>query len=102
MDVVNLRATNVPGHSIRHRAFLGELTPQDEIIGDFAFTLVRRGSEHVRLRSRNFATRFLRHRDFHLVLEPQDSPDLAANATWFRQPAAVLIDDGPGLVPVHD
>jgi Alpha-L-arabinofuranosidase B (ABFB) domain len=152
MDVVNLRAANLPDHFIRHRAFLGELTRQDAIIADFAFTLVPRGPHHVRLRSRNFPTRylrhrdfrirleepagpgdelfladstfrvvpgladpagmslqslnfpdrFLRHRDFHLVLEPRDSPNLAADATWFRQPAAVLIDEGPVLVPVDD
>lgn len=149
MDVVNLRAFNVPEHFIRHRDFLGELTRQDGVIDDFAFALVPRGPQHVRLRSRNFPTRFLRHRDFrihldepagpgdglfladstfrvvpgladpaglslqslnfpdhylrhrdfHLVLEQRDTAGLAADATWFRQPAAVLIDDGPELIP---
>ncbi|HEV7655127.1 MAG TPA: AbfB domain-containing protein [Mycobacteriales bacterium] len=149
MDFVNLRASNVRDHFIRHRAFLGELTRQDAVVGDFAFGVVPRGPDHIRLRSRNFPARylrhrdfrihleepagpgdglfladstfrvvpgladpnglslrslnfpdrFLRHRDFHLFLEPLDSPNLAADATFVRQPAAVLIDDGPALIP---
>jgi hypothetical protein len=48
-------------------------------------------------RSFNFRDRFLRHRDFHLFVEPEDSPNLAQDATFFRSLAPVLIDRGTAL-----
>lgn len=50
-------------------------------------------------RSFNFPDRFLRHRNFQLFLDPRDSPNLAADATFFR---VQLIDHGPDLNPVDD
>ena len=32
----------------------------------------------------NFPDRYLRHRNFKLFLEPKNSPNLAADATFFR------------------
>ena len=49
------------------------------------------------LRSFNFRDRFLRHRDFHLFVEPEDSSNLAPDATFFRSLAPVLIDHGTAL-----
>ena len=54
------RSFNVRDHFIRHRNFLGELTIEEGPIDDFAFKLMMRGGL-VRLRSRNFPTRFVRH-----------------------------------------
>jgi Alpha-L-arabinofuranosidase B (ABFB) domain len=135
------RSLNFRNHFIRHRNFLGELTPEDGPIDDFAFKLIGRDGL-VRMRSRNFPTRFLRHRDFrvhlegpgdpnsqlfvqdstfrmlrgladpngisfesvnvpghfirhrnfHLFLEPRQSPNLAADATFFQENAPVKID----------
>jgi hypothetical protein len=68
-DVINLEASNVPGHFVRHSAFLGELTEPDRTIQDFAFQLVSRGDGLVAIRSRNFPMRFLRHRDLRIHLE---------------------------------
>ena len=95
VDRFQFESVNVRGHFIRHRNFLGELTPQDQPADDFSFTLVRRGEQGlVALRSVNFPDRCLRHRDFHLFVEPQDSPNPAADATFHRSLAPVLIDEG--------
>jgi len=149
MDM-QFRSFNFRDHFIRHRNFLGELTPMDGPVNDFAFALVRRGEGLVALRSRNFPQRFLRHRDFRihlegpkdpnpqlfkkdstfrrvrgladpngvsfesfnvpghylrhrdfqLFIEPKDSPNLAPDATFFEEPAPVVIDDGTDLNPV--
>ena len=42
-------------------------------------------------RSVNYPDRYIRHRDFHLYVEPRDSPNLARDAT-FR--LSVTIDPG--------
>jgi hypothetical protein len=38
----------------------------------------------VSFRSFNFPDRYVRHRDFHLFVEPKDSPSLAQDATFFK------------------
>jgi hypothetical protein len=152
MSRINLESLNFPDHFIRHSSFLGELNKMDNLINDFAFTLVGRGSGRVSIQSVNFPDRllrhrdfrirledraapnpqlfdvdstfffekgladpegvsfrsvnienhYLRHRDFHLFLEHRDSANLAPDATFFRRPAAVLIDNGPELIPADD
>jgi alpha-L-arabinofuranosidase B-like protein len=47
----------------------------------------------------NFPDRYLRHRDFSLFLEPQDSPNLAADATFLQGNTPVSIDHGSEGVP---
>ncbi|HWC26797.1 MAG TPA: AbfB domain-containing protein [Solirubrobacteraceae bacterium] len=90
VDFFQFEAFNPRGHFVRHRAFLGELTRKDEIVDDFAFSLVRRGQQSlVSLRSRNFPKRFLRHRDFRIRLEePVGSGDqpFARDSTFFIEP----------------
>jgi hypothetical protein len=46
--------------------------------------------------SANTPGHYIRHRDFQLYLEPEDSENLAADATFFMEPSAVLFD--PGVV----
>ena len=69
MSNINLESLNLPGHFIRHAAFLGELTRRRGPVNDFAFTLITRGTGKVAIRSVNFRDRFLRHRDFRIHLE---------------------------------
>jgi alpha-L-arabinofuranosidase B-like protein len=82
------RSINFRNHLIRHRNFLGELTIEQGPRWDFAFEVV--GEGWVRLKSRNFHTRYLRHRDFRLRLEgPSDpNPQLFRDDSlfWMRQP----------------
>jgi hypothetical protein len=56
----------------------------------------------VSFRSFNFPDRFLRHRDFLLFVEPKDSPNLAADATFIFEFASVNIDPGTVVVPAED
>jgi hypothetical protein len=77
----NLESYNVPGHFIRHAAFLGELTRRGGPVNDFAFTLINRGTGKVALRSVNFGDRFLRHRDFRIHLE---GPAGAGDDLWLQ------------------
>jgi hypothetical protein len=59
----------------------------------------------VSFESVNFPGRYMRHRDFLLWLEAPTSPGdvvFRQDATFFRQPAAVLIDEGTALNPVDD
>jgi len=66
-------AVNFRGFFIRHRNFLGELTRKDGPILDFAFWVI--GENVVRLKSRNFEHRFLRHRDLRLRLDGANDPN---------------------------
>ncbi len=56
----------------------------------------------VSFESVNLPRHFLRHRDFHLSLEHESSPNLAADATFFREAVAVPIDHGTALTPVDE
>jgi len=88
MVVRQLRLFNFGNHFIRQRDFLGELThvttPLD--IDDSLFDIVRGLADPsgVSFRSFNFPDRYIRHRDFHLFVEPKDSPNLAVDATFFE------------------
>ena len=53
----------------------------------------------VSFRSVNFPDRYLRHRNFKLFLDPKNSPNLAADATFFR---TEIIDHGTELNPVNE
>jgi len=54
----------------------------------------------VSFESLNFPGHYLRHRDFHLFIDHESSPNLAADATFIKEPAAVPIDHGTELNPV--
>ncbi|MEV4510907.1 AbfB domain-containing protein [Dactylosporangium sp. NPDC049525] len=61
---------NFPDRCIRHRNFLGEVTPLDQLAADFQFDVIGRGPGLVALRSVNFPDRFLRHQNFEVKLQP--------------------------------
>jgi Alpha-L-arabinofuranosidase B (ABFB) domain len=99
--LVALRSVNFPDRFLRHRDFRvfleGPSGPQDQLFRlDSSFFLEPGLADPngFSLRSFNFRDRFLRHRDFHLFVEPEDSPNLAPDATFFRSLAPVLIDHG--------
>jgi len=56
----------------------------------------------VSFRSVNFPDRFIRHRDFRLVLDGSDGDleQFREDATFIQEPARVLIDHGKDLNPV--
>jgi hypothetical protein len=107
---VNLRSVNFPAHVLRHQDFRIKLneynpglippnprpeTPEEKLLReDATFFLVEGLADAtnpaaVSFRSLNFPDRFIRHRDFHLFLEPADS-DLARHDATFilREPFA--------------
>ena len=100
---VMLRSSNFPLHVLRHQDFRLKLheynppllpppelgsrpeTPEEQLLRkDASFFLVPglADSAGVSFRSFNFPDRFIRHRDFHLFLEPADS-DLARRDATF-------------------
>jgi hypothetical protein len=104
--LVALRSRNFPKLFLRHRDFRirleGPNGPDDQLFAkDSAFFMVPGLADPnaISLQSFNFRDRFLRHRDFHLFLEPADSDLARRDATFVKQPAPVLIDEGPVLVP---
>jgi hypothetical protein len=103
---VALRSANFPDHFLRHanfRIFLGKPAgPGDQLFSlDSTFFLEPglAAANGVSFRSLNFPDRYIRHRDFKLFLEPKDSPNLAADATFFR---TQIIDHGTELNPVDE
>jgi hypothetical protein len=104
-EVVMLRSTNFPLHVLRHQDFRLKLheynpglvpppelggprpeAPEEQLLReDASFFLVPglADSAAVSFRSFNFPDRFIRHRDFHLFVEPADS-DLARRDATFR------------------
>ncbi|MFI8962833.1 AbfB domain-containing protein [Streptomyces sp. NPDC053493] len=89
--LVSLRSQNLPGHVLRHEGFRIKLNDHtggndsQQIREDATFVLTPGLDDPtaVSFRSLNFPDRFLRHRDFHLFVEPADS-DLARRDATFR------------------
>jgi Alpha-L-arabinofuranosidase B (ABFB) domain len=111
-DLVSFSSVNFLGKYLRHSDFRIRLDDIPPVTGnhatlflflqDSSFFMVQGLADPngVSFRSFNFPDRFLRHRDFHLFVEPRDSPNLAADATFLRSPASVSIDPGTVLNPV--
>lgn len=98
---VSLESANFPNHFLRHQDFRLKLherpapnSPDDALFREDATFFREPGlanSNGMSFRSVNFPDRYIRHRDFHLFVEPKDSPNLAADATFFE---SVLFDEG--------
>lgn len=95
--VSRFRSKNFPTLYIRHRNFIGELTPKDQTEADFQFAVVSRGPGLVALRSVNFPDRYLRHQNFALKLQSPAGPDdtLWAKDTTFHLDGG--LDDPAGV-----
>jgi hypothetical protein len=97
--LVRLRSRNFPTRFVRHRDFRvhlegpGDPNPQ-LFVKDSTFRILSGLADPngISLESVNVPGHFIRHRDFHLFLEPRESPNLAADATFFQENAAVRID----------
>ncbi len=83
----SFESVNVPGHFIRHRNSLGDLTPLSSDLdrADAAF-IMRSGLSgvpgSVSFESVNFPGRYLRHQNYRLILSPAEATEL------FRQDAS--------------
>jgi hypothetical protein len=106
---VALRSKNFPELFLRHRDFRlrleGPTGPNDQLFAkDSTFFLVPGLADPngISFESFNFRGRYLRHRDFHLFVEPEDSANLATDATFFKEFASVPIDPGTVLVPADN
>lgn len=96
---IMLESKNRRGFFIRHQNFEGELNEFEQAHGqDFHFEIVHRGSfqgaELVALKSVNFPKRFLRHKNFRLLLEepPADGPGLET----FKRDSQFFKEEGLG------
>jgi hypothetical protein len=96
---VALRSKNFPKLFLRHRDFRvrleGPSGTNDQLFANDATFLLVPGladSNGISFESLNFRGRYIRHRDFHLFVEPEDSPNLAPDATFFKEFAPVPID----------
>ena len=103
LGVVSLESINVRGHFVRHRGFLGELTPitNDLDRDDSTFNVVPGliDPRFVTFEAINFPGFFLRHQDFLLKLqEPPFAhdtrplpPDKAAQRKQFFEDATFIL-----------
>ncbi len=100
-DVLMLRSTNFPSHVLRHQDFRIKLqefnpslippgghseTPDERLLREDSTFILEPGladSTAVSFRSFNFPDRFIRHRDFHLQVEPVND-DLSRHDATFR------------------
>jgi hypothetical protein len=105
--VVSLGSANFPKRFLRHRDFRIRLEEPngraDQVFRqDSRFHMVPGLADPngVSFRSLNLPDHYLRHRDFHLFIDHESSPNLAADATFFKEPAPVVIDRGTELNPV--
>ena len=103
-DRVALRSKNFPKLFLRHRDFRvrlegpsGSSDPLFEAHATFVLVPGLADPNGVSFEALEPRGHFLRHRDFHLFLEPEDSPNLASDATFFQERPPVLIDTGTDL-----
>jgi hypothetical protein len=96
---VALRSVNYPKLYLRHQDFRIKLQepagPNDQVFWKDATFFQEPGAADptgVSFRSSNFPDRYIRHRDFHLFVEPVDSPQSQADATFHKTLPSVRID----------
>lgn len=106
-EMLRFRSLNFPLHVLRHQDFRVKLhefnpsltpppdsglgsapeSPEEELLRkDSSFFMVPglEGANTVSFRSLNFPDRFIRHRDFHLFVEPVDSLLARTDASFVR------------------
>ena len=92
--LVTLRSVFPEHHSLRHRDFRLRLEKSsgqaDQLFREDSTFFLEPGlaspDDHnaVSFRSFNFPDRYIRHRDFHLFVEPRDSANLGPDATFIK------------------
>ncbi|HEX8067876.1 MAG TPA: AbfB domain-containing protein [Thermoleophilaceae bacterium] len=105
--LVSLRSKNFPRRFLRHRDFRIRLEEPagsgDQLFARDSSFFFERGladPNGVSFRSFNLRDHFIAHRDFQLFILPEDTPNLAQQATFFHSRAPVIIDDGIEPNPV--
>jgi hypothetical protein len=116
--LVSFGSQNFPGHVLRHEGFRIKLhnrtgaNDNQQIRDDATFVLTPGLSDPtaVSFRSLNFPDRFLRHRDFHLFVEPVDDEPTHRDATFrivpgflplFTFDASISAQDRDTLIARH-
>ena len=109
-SLINIRPGNFPFHALRHQDFRIKLqefnpglvmpgqteSPEAKLLREDATFRLAHGLADPRgisFASVNFPDRFIRHRDFHLFLEPADSDLARRDATFF--PVQPFVPDPP-------
>ena len=107
---ISFRSVNIGGHFLRHQDFRLKLNlepgifdpnqpppPPDPFFADATFIMVPGLADvtAISFRSFNFPDRFIRHRDFHLFIEPLNSPNLSLDATFRIEQPFVIIPPPP-------
>jgi len=86
---VSLQSYNYQDHYVRHRNFLGEITPISSQLDkdDSAFLMVRGldGGNTVSFESKNYPGYYLRHQEFRIKLHRPDGSDLFRQDASFRK-----------------
>lgn len=92
--LVSLRSVNFPDRYLRHRDFRlgleGPSSSEDQLFRQDSTFYLEPGLANptdpngISFRSINFPDRYIRHRDFHLWVEPKDSANLALDATFTK------------------
>ncbi|MFA5354356.1 MAG: AbfB domain-containing protein [Thermodesulfovibrionales bacterium] len=87
-EFVSLQSYNYPDHYVRHRNYLGELTPvvSQLDVADSSFRMVQglAGGNTVSFESRNYPGHYLRHQGFRIKLHRSDGSELFRNDASFR------------------
>ena len=106
---VALRSKNFPKLFLRHRDFRvrlegpsGSNDPRFADEATFALVPGLADPNGISFESVSPPGHFLRHRDFQLFVEPEDSPNLAPDATFFQERPSVVIDPGTEGEPADD
>jgi len=105
-----LRSINYPDRVLRHQYFrikldplgqFGGSPPNDPLLNDDSEFYMVRGladpsnDRLVSFRSKNYPTRYIRHRGFHLFLEPADSDLAKQDATFKLREGGPFISESP-------
>ena len=111
--VAQIRPSNFSTMCLRHQDFRIKLhefnppisgpnprpeTPEEQLLREDCTFTIRQGladSAGVSFESINFPGRFIRHRDFHLFLEPADSDLARRDATFLKAPPFIPEPPGP-------
>jgi hypothetical protein len=111
--VAQIRSSNFSSMCLRHQNFRIKLneynpglippnpppeSPEEQLLREDCTFTVRQGladSAGVSFESVNYPGRFIRHRDFHLYLEPADSDLARRDATFLKAPPFIADPPGP-------
>ncbi|MCY9579726.1 AbfB domain-containing protein [Paenibacillus alvei] len=89
MTYMSLRSYNYPERFIRHRNYLGEISPiisdLDKKDATFNLVWIDEVRQIARLESYNYPNHFLRHQNYRIMISPdnQNDPVMQGDSMWF-------------------